>query len=639
MSTLSWPWLHGSTEPPQPKELLRAGSLTAVLAGLDILDIQQDGVGMVSRVGIRVRDTCWGTVPPSWTEVAVDRRTEGFTVSLASRHNGPGIDFAWRGLCTGKTDRSLVYEMEGEARSDCRYNRIGIVFLHPLDGAAGRRFRTTTPEGTHMGTLPELVAPQPILNGLDLPLVPAFSRLEIEVTDGLTLTVELEGDLFEMEDQRNWTDGSFKTFSTPLALPVPFLLRAGQRIKQRLRLSCQDARPISSAPSRPRQHSTVTVGEPLGLALPPIGIGLDSDGHVPDDAELLLLRNLAPAHLRAEVDLTRPDAAAMLTRAGRIAEAVGAPIEVVLMFSLSEADIGGVLGALRPMLSSLELARIVVVPIGEAVTPPAWLDYARTAFGSTLEAPPIGGTAGNFVELNRCRPQAGSRDGLAYAINPQMHDGDADALIQSLQGQRDTIRTARAFAPQASLHIGPVTLKPRLLGETSPLSAEELPPDVDVRQSSCFAASWTAMSIKQLAEAGAASLTYFEMTGWRGIVERSEGSLLPQCFHSQPGVPFPVFHVLRALCSFQGSDLVTCSSSDPSCTQALFVRRNGNLTGIVASSLPSSQRILCNGLPAGSYELQHLGPIGWESPQRVRAGTDRLVVQLAPYGVTLLREV
>ena len=139
------------------------------------------------------------------------------------------------------------------------------------------------------------VAPQPILNGLDLPLVPAFSRLEIEVTDGLTLTVELEGDLFEMEDQRNWTDGSFKTFSTPLALPVPFLLRAGQRIKQRLRLSCQDARPISSAPSRPRQHSTVTVGEPLGLALPPIGIGLDSDGHVPDDAELLLLRNLAPA--------------------------------------------------------------------------------------------------------------------------------------------------------------------------------------------------------------------------------------------------------------------------------------------------------------------------------------------------------
>jgi hypothetical protein len=618
---------------------LRAGSLTAVLAGLDILDTREDGVPIASRVGIRVRDTRWGTVPPSCTEVAVDRRTEGFTVSLASRHNGPGIDFAWRGRCTGKADRSLVYEIEGEARSDCRYNRIGIVILHPLDGVAGRQFRTTTPDGTHMGTLPELVAPQTMLNGVDLPLVPAFSRLEIEVDVGLILTVELEGDLFEMEDQRNWTDGSFKTFSTPLALPVPFLLRAGERIKQRVCLSCQDARPIPRAPARPRQHSTLTVGKPLGLALPPIGTGLDSDGHVPDEVELLLLRNLAPAHLRAEVDLTQPDAAAMLSRAGRIAEAVGARLEVVLMLSPSEADIGGVFGAHRPMLSSLKLARIVVLPIGDAVTPPAWLDIARAVFGSMLAGPLVGGTAGNFVELNRCRPQAGSRDGLAYAINPQMHDGDADALIQSLQGQRDTIRTARAFAPHASVHIGPVTLKPRLLGEASLLSAEELPPDVDARQSSCFAASWTAMSIKQLAEAGAASLTYFEMTGWRGIVERSSGSPLPQWFHSQPGVPFAVFHVLRALCSFQGSDLVTCSSGDPSCAQALFVRRNGKLSGIVASSLPSSQRILCNGLPAGGYELQRLGPLGWERPQSARAGTDPLIVRSTPYGLTLLREV
>jgi hypothetical protein len=147
------------------------------------------------------------------------------------------------------------------------------------------------------------------------------------------------------------------------------------------------------------------------------------------------------------------------------------------------------------------------------------------------------------------------------------------------------------------------------------------------------------MSIKQLAEAGAASLTYFEMTGWRGIIERSSGSPLPQLFHSQPGAPFPVFHVLRALCAFQGSDLVTCSSSDPSSTQALFVNHTGNLAGILASSLPSFQRVLCDGLPSGSYELQSLGPAGWENRQRVVTGTDRLVVQLAPYGVVLLTEV
>ena len=29
------------------------------------------------------------------------------------------------------------------------------------------------------------------------------------------------GETFEMEDQRNWTDASFKTYCTPLSLPYP----------------------------------------------------------------------------------------------------------------------------------------------------------------------------------------------------------------------------------------------------------------------------------------------------------------------------------------------------------------------------------------------------------------------------------
>ena len=65
MSPLPWSWLHGRSGPPPTKEVLSAGSLTAMLAGLDILDIHQNGVAMVCRLGVRVRDTCWGTVPPS----------------------------------------------------------------------------------------------------------------------------------------------------------------------------------------------------------------------------------------------------------------------------------------------------------------------------------------------------------------------------------------------------------------------------------------------------------------------------------------------------------------------------------------------------------------------------------------------
>ena len=37
---------------------------------------------------------------------------------------------------------------------------------------------------------------------------------------GGEIVIRFEGDLFEMEDQRNWTDASYKTYSTPLRIAV-----------------------------------------------------------------------------------------------------------------------------------------------------------------------------------------------------------------------------------------------------------------------------------------------------------------------------------------------------------------------------------------------------------------------------------
>ena len=42
----------------------------------------------------------------------------------------------------------------------------------------------------------------------------------------------MEGDTFEMEDQRNWTGASYKTYVRPLALPWPYTLAAGAKIDQ-----------------------------------------------------------------------------------------------------------------------------------------------------------------------------------------------------------------------------------------------------------------------------------------------------------------------------------------------------------------------------------------------------------------------
>ena len=43
-----------------------------------------------------------------------------------------------------------------------------------------------------------------------------------------------------MEDQRNWTDASFKTYGTPLKNPSPVEVKAGTKISQTFALTLKE---------------------------------------------------------------------------------------------------------------------------------------------------------------------------------------------------------------------------------------------------------------------------------------------------------------------------------------------------------------------------------------------------------------
>ena len=76
-------------------------------------------------------------------------------------------------------------------------------------------------EETHF---PRLVSPhQPFLD------VRALSH---EVAPGVEAEVRMDGDTFETEDQRNWSDASFKTYCTPLARPDPADIGEGTAVRQ-----------------------------------------------------------------------------------------------------------------------------------------------------------------------------------------------------------------------------------------------------------------------------------------------------------------------------------------------------------------------------------------------------------------------
>ncbi len=184
------------------------------LEGADLRHLRLGQREVVRRLYVAVRDAHWNTVPPEIADLRVQAGPGTFRVEFTCRHRLDKINFVWQGTITGSAEGRVAYTMRGHAESTFERARIGICVLHPIDTCAGAPFRVTHPDGSEEeGVLPRLIAPhQPVLDIVEL----AHSV----GSDGW-VRLQFEGDVFEMEDQRNWTDASFKTYSTPLRLPIP----------------------------------------------------------------------------------------------------------------------------------------------------------------------------------------------------------------------------------------------------------------------------------------------------------------------------------------------------------------------------------------------------------------------------------
>ena len=573
---------------------LHAGRLTAVLDGVDLRYVKLGEVELVRRIYVAVRDRNWNTIPGMASELEIDAQDDSFEVRFSIRHESHDTDFSWRGRIAGSPDGRIAFTMDGRADRDMLYNRIGFCVLQPPREYAGRPFRGVTPNGPVEGTLPLLVAPQGFENGVYVPIFPSVSRLEVDLENGPTALFEFEGDLFETEDQRNWSDASFKTYCTPLALGFPRELKKGQALAQTVTVSAAGG--ADAAAERPPLR--LDVGGPTGEHVPPVGLVLAAAD--PSEEETALLRELAPAHLRVDLHVADPGWLALLGRGLSQSHALGAALELALF-----VRVGDDLEPLRDALAGADVARVLVAPEGartttpEETTPPELVSYVRSALA--LDGVPVaGGTDMYFCELNRTRPHVDAMDGVFWSLNAQVHAFDDASVLETPEAQGDQVRTARSFAGGKPLFVGPVTLMRRTNVNATVADAEPDPPDP--RQSTPFAAAWTAASAKHLSEQGAAAITYFETTGARGVVDG--------------GAAFPVHEVLAAASELRGGEILACETTRPLELAGLAVRKDGATTLLTANLTPHPLTVELHGIIAaetlelGPYELARIDSRG-----------------------------
>jgi hypothetical protein len=258
--------------------------------------------------------------------------------------------------------------------------------------------------------------------------------------------------------------------------------------------------------------------------------------------------------------------------------------------------------------------------------------------------PILGGTNGNFAQLNQASPDVTGMDGVSYPINSQVHSSDEASLVEALQGHADTVTTARHLSLGLPVCVSSVTLKPPFNqvaseGEAAPPPGE-LPPPVDPRQMSLFCAAWTLGSLTALTCGGAASATYYETMGWRGLLESASGSALPDKFLSQPGMVFPVYHVFADLAAAGAAQAAPVATNRPLAVTGLRLDSGTQSIYLLANLTPETQSVTMESLISGDASLRRLNDqtaaAAMFDPTHFRSSSEPISIERTTLSLTLL---
>jgi hypothetical protein len=596
--------VHGTDSPPIAPRPLRAGPLTLDYDHGDLRNVKFEEHEIIRRVGGAVRDRNWGTVPGVILEEQFEVSDSDFRIRYVSEHRQGDIHFVWHADLMGEADGSLRFEFEGVAKSTFLRNRIGLFVLHPVPECAGAR---VTAGG---GGNPVRELQFPVTVSAEQPMV-GFENLDIlahEVSAGIWTEVRFWGDVFETEDQRNWIDASYKTYGTPLRLPFPVEVPAGTRIRQRveIRLTDHGGVPWKQASAEvAKTKSPVSIGLPTDtwVRLPDLGLGAASHGQPLTQVEVTRLAALNIGHLRAEVKLADPAWLPAFLAAARSANALGLPLELAV--HLPADGRATEIQELRRELTRLraDVSRVLALQSGQLSTSTAALETVREYLGD-LEVPIGVGAAADLYLLNLQRPPAGA-DYVGWSMNPQVHARDTRSLLETPLAAATQVARVRTYFPETPLVVSPITLRPRFnpvaTGPESDVPFGGLPPQVDPRQLSLVGAAWTVAMLAALAPSGVESLTFFETTGWLGVMETAAGSPLPERFPSFAGGVFPVWHVFAALQGFRSVAAVLVG--DPRSVAALAVTDRSGRKRLLLANLTPAPVSVCFGTIAGTVRL------------------------------------
>jgi hypothetical protein len=636
--------LLGTEEPDETGRVLRAGPLSVEFQNGQLRWIRVGGHEVLRAIAFIVRDEVWGTYSVDISGLTIEEHADGFAV----RYQGRCADGAlvYDAAIQGSAGE-LVFAAQVKVTRDFCTNRTGFVILHPLEGCAGYPVEVEHVDGsTEAAKFPSRISPyQPFFD---------IRSLKHEFAPGAFVTVRLEGDTFEMEDQRNWTDASFKTYIRPIGLPWPYDLKAATELEQRVSLRVE-----GHVPGQTRSTSAgeiaITLGGSAGR-MPQIGVEIPAAEVAASRENLALIQALGPrlvvgevlrhlGHGRREIaayqeiaDACRAELTLEAAIPGRepkseaaalAAECAAAGADVRALTLWSEADLKGVLpGSDWPAQPPLEAVRWA-----------AMVAFPRSRIG--------GGAHGFFTEFNRRRPLVQFVDYVSFTTTPIVHAADDRSVMETLETLPAIMESAKSIAGGKAWRVGPSGIgtrdNPYGTGPTpNPENRRVCMAEMDPRQRGLFAAAWTVGYLAAFAASGAEAVILGTATGPRGVIYRRFHEKQPWFDDADGQRIFPLFHVVAAAARGSGQEVLAAESSAPH-QVAAFAYRSGEATQLVLGNLTPRSRgvsLDINHTSGATYRLldETTFVAATADPDWARGSGDRLAgrIELSPYAVAFV---
>ncbi|MBN7786241.1 hypothetical protein JYP51_15055 [Ponticoccus gilvus] len=542
---MSDPAIYGTEEPLAVLRRVAVGSLSFLWGQEALRQIRWHGVEVVRALAWPIRDESWGTWPVTVEEEQLE---EG--AGFAGRLRFTVAEGALRCLLEVRAEaggRLTARLTMDPGATPFRTNRAGFTVLHPIRGVAGADLTVSHSDGTQEQTgFPALISPdQPVKD---------IAGLRHTVA-GVAVDIAFGGEVFEMEDQRNWSDASYKTYCVPLVHPFVYTLEAPVTQSVTVTLSGAGDGGAAAGGGRVALARTGARAPQIGLALEPgweapesardiavktgVGCLLVRLAGVPDPAFLAIAASMA-ARLRAEVDVEivtgpRPEAG-IAGAADALADAGLAPRRVL---ALPE----GYLGSHQPS-----------GPWPRGATPAELLPMLRRSFPMAEIG---GGVMTNFTELNRCRPDMAQADYLTHGNTAIVHAGDDLSVLETLECLPQIFESAGALAAGKPYRLGLVSIGMRSNPygadvAANPAQLRRTMGRADPRHRGLFGTAWAVGVLAASAGSAVASLCLAAPAGPFGVAVAEQD--YPQAgYDGRAAQVYPLFHVVAEAAALAGA--------------------------------------------------------------------------------------